>query len=174
MSLQNMEIELCPWAVQGWCARYNVSHVGGFSDGSRWKRPAVIAPGAFSQALDDGMILLVEGHDERVVFADSFCMNGELSLMEKPEGLAFRAWLPKGDIANRVRRDVQTGRLLGASWGGPTIVQRFDAKRGFDVFERIQLREVSLVSEGYCPDTRIEIVTAAQFRDGSPSIRFRF
>lgn len=139
--------------LQGIAAVYNVLHIGGFSDGTRWPRPRKILHGAFSRALAVNRVGLVVEHDHKQTVCDS---DWGLFLTDKPDGLYFTAW-PWSTVEGR-RAELYVGGavLRGASWGG-----HCEHNAGGDIIE-IDLEHVALVTEGFCPRTTARFVSAEQ------------
>jgi phage head maturation protease len=152
--------ELTPWRVEGYAALYDVPHVGGYSDGSRWERAAKIAPGAFRDSVHfaEAFCCLHHNQDDVIATAEPGLLPkfGELHLIADRRGLLVRIWPIAGKQSREIQRQVVGRKLFGLSWGGPVLEKSRDGD--CDVFEKIHLLEISIVSAPYCPGCEPKIV----------------
>lgn len=147
--------------LAGYASVYNApSHpltVRGINQG----KPFVerVAPGAFDRSLNSNISLLI-GHDRRELIANT--KSGLLQLRSDSHGLAFEVNLPDTQKAKDARALVEAGVMSEMSFG---FFVRSDAWTGSErTLTEVDLREISLVSDGAYPQT------SAEARTNSPSL----
>ncbi len=125
----------------------------------------VAGPQAVEESLRKNVDLLVS-HDRRELIANS--KSGLLSLRADSKGLAFEVTLPDTTRARDVRAMVEAGMLTEMSFGFYTLA---DSWKGSErTLSKIDLREVSIVSDAAYPQAGVAIRTNA---DALPRLRLR-
>ena len=139
--------------IGGYAAVYNAPSsplvVPGINKGRAFTER--VAPSAFERSLGSNVHLLV-GHDRRELLATT--KSGLLQLRSDDRGLAFEVDLPDTQRARDVRAMVEAGIYREMSFG---FYVRKDAWEGSErTLLDVDLREVSIVTDGAYPQTTAE------------------
>ena len=110
--------------------------------------------GAFDSSLGSNISLLV-GHDTRDLLANT--KSGLLQLRSDQHGLAFEVTLPDTQLARSTRSLVDAGVLSEMSFGFNVISDSWSGNTR--TLNQVRLIEISVVSEGAYPQSRVEART---------------
>ena len=113
-----------------------------------------VARGAFDNSLRSNISLLV-GHDSRDLLANT--KSGLLELNSDAHGLAFSVTLPDTELARSTRSLVDAGVLSEMSFGFNVISDSWSGSTR--TLNQVRLIEISVVSEGAYPQSRVEART---------------
>ena len=113
-----------------------------------------VARGAFDSSLGSNISLLV-GHDSRDLLANT--KSGLLQLRSDQHGLAFEVSLPDTQLARSTRSLVDAGVLSEMSFGFNVISDSWSGNTR--TLNQVRLIEISVVSEGAYPQSRVEART---------------
>jgi len=124
-----------------------------------------VARGAFDNSLRSNISLLV-GHDSRDLLANT--KSGLLELNSDAHGLAFSVTLPDTELARSTRSLVDAGVLSEMSFGFNVISDSWSGNTR--TLNQVRLIEISVVSEGAYPQSRVE---ARTLQSGLARLRLR-
>jgi HK97 family phage prohead protease len=131
---------------------YNSNSVdfGGFTE--------IIAPGAFSTALNRGDVLALRDHDSSLLLGRT--KSGTLQLFDSPEGLRYNINLPNTTVANDLAESISRGDLDATSFGFRCIEDNWAATQDGAVVRtllQVDLIEVSPCSFPAYPESAVDL-----------------
>ncbi len=117
----------------------------------------VLLPGSFHDTLkSDTEVVANIDHDKRRTFAKS--SSGDLLLQEDEHGLFATCYLPKNKLGDEVYRDVENGKLNGASFMFATRSAKWvDGQLPLCNLQSVILDDVCLTDNPYYPGTEVHL-----------------